>query len=241
MKVLSGKKNIIAGFTLIELLVVIAVISILAVLLVPSLSIAIERGRRAKCTSNLRQCGVGSICYATDHDGKYPMIADGGSQWDCGCNIEHRNNIEKWGRLYPQYVNTLDVFWCPSRRKGCRYSMDPTPDIPYGKSSFGVGIGSMWVESSYAQFSGTMDAPIRIGAMTNMAQKVLGVDVFWSDGPVGGASKCHGDGYHNVVYFDGHVRPFVDKEGYLETINIAGGYGDRLPGGFTYIEKHDTE
>jgi len=56
-----------------------------------------------------------------------PIPSLTGSQYDCGCNIEHTGAIEKWGRLYPQYVNSLDVFWCPSRRTGKRYAMDPRP------------------------------------------------------------------------------------------------------------------
>jgi prepilin-type N-terminal cleavage/methylation domain-containing protein/prepilin-type processing-associated H-X9-DG protein len=83
-KVAGGKP----GFTLIELLVVIAIIAILAAMLLPALSSAKERARRAKCTSNLRQIGIALNMYAGENRDRLPYTpgAAGNWLWDLHAN-----------------------------------------------------------------------------------------------------------------------------------------------------------
>lgn len=75
-----------AGFTLVELLVVIAIIGVLVGLLLPAVQAAREAGRRAQCTNQLRQWGIGLLNHHNSHN-RFP----GGTFRDIENTADGRN------------------------------------------------------------------------------------------------------------------------------------------------------
>ena len=106
------------GFTLIELLVVIATISIIAAILFPVFAKARENGRRAACSSNMKQIMLGLFQYAQDNDERLPMAFTHA----LGLPGAATDRII-WCQSLQPYIKSTRVFVCPS---------DPASDLPIG-------------------------------------------------------------------------------------------------------------
>jgi prepilin-type N-terminal cleavage/methylation domain-containing protein len=99
------------AFTLIELLVVIAVIAVLAALLLPALSNAKEKARRARCVANLKQVVFAMHTFSADFE-FYPWRippAEGGSK--------SMTQASKSFQVMSNYVGTPELLVCPSDRR----------------------------------------------------------------------------------------------------------------------------
>jgi prepilin-type N-terminal cleavage/methylation domain-containing protein len=87
----SGRR----GFTLLEMLAVVGIIGLLVGLLIPVVGKAAAKARQTKCKSNLRQFAVALNVYRSENRGHNPG----------------------WlSNLYPDYIDTRDLYVCPTDR-----------------------------------------------------------------------------------------------------------------------------
>jgi prepilin-type N-terminal cleavage/methylation domain-containing protein len=108
------------GFTLIELLVVIAIIALLMSILMPALRKVREQGKRAVCSSHMKNMITGIHVYASDYDSEIPPSIGGmNASWSfiCWQNYEDPPGWTMLGHLYgTRTIPDPEIFFCPSQK-----------------------------------------------------------------------------------------------------------------------------
>jgi type II secretory pathway pseudopilin PulG len=101
------------GFTLVELAVVVAMTALLAALIMPAMSSAKEKARRAVCKNNLHQLYIVVLNSANDNGDVVPSAAD-----DIGNYHSIRLSDEVFTNLVQNYAGNSNIFSCPNLEFG---------------------------------------------------------------------------------------------------------------------------
>jgi prepilin-type N-terminal cleavage/methylation domain-containing protein/prepilin-type processing-associated H-X9-DG protein len=199
-----------AGFTPLELLVVIAIIAILAAILFPVFARARENARRASCSSNLKQIGLGLMQYTQDYDEALPMV-----WWKEG------ETKYEWMDAVQPYIKSYQLFRCPSD------SGNTNPQLNNEQSSYGANMGG-WNEGSGSPKGPSISQPnstTRLPAIASASTTVFALDASkyehsttWND------TRPANNGDANFLSINTNVSPRTttggDVERHLETLNV---------------------
>ena len=191
-----------SAFTLIELLVVIAIIAILAGIALPVFNKVTEKAHATGDMNNLRQIGIGTAAYLTDHD----------------------DQIFKTTDAWPQLLNTDPTTTTPGKYvpnwKVFRSDFDRRPDGANPPNvSYGINVNILTQSTADGAFDGNiskMDSPstlIYMAAALTSPLKTSGVGAFTgtSSTPIVlDPSKLFGGLFQNynmmnALYMDFHV------------------------------------
>ena len=205
------------AFTLIELLVAIAIVAILAALLLPALSKAKGTTQAVACRSNLKQWGLATHLYATDHEDYLPREGTPNPS-----NAEVNNPMyQGWYMQLPEQMNLpryADMPWRTNALADVGNTIWICPSNP--RRSNGLNLFHYCL-NEYVNGTGSNNVSIRISAIRQTSAVVWLFDS--KNLPAVGEQNFVHTNLHNhgaqFVFLDGHVMRFRSAEYWNFTTN----------------------
>lgn len=204
----TGRKR---RFTLVEMLVVIAIIGVLAALLMPTLSRALESARQASCANQQKQIATGITLYCNDNNQQFPAI-------NIGADYFHNQNYKWYANLLAagDYVGVKSGEWSNQAQGSMKKGIWRCPSLRDDQVGYGGGIAPGEVHSLMKYGVGSL----RLTQLRRPSHLWLVGDVIKPDGKAHlfvtcstcqtwenswGASRVHNGG-SNVAFADGHTE-----------------------------------
>jgi len=186
----ASRRKLLRAFTLVELFVIVAVLAVLTALLLPALSKAQDKARRATCQNHLAQIGLANRTWEGDYGNRFPARyytnADGSTKL---------TNAFQTFQIMSNDLNNPGIVYCPAdteRRPAASFASMNNSNISYF-----VGLDAD--ESSPAMLlSGDRNL------VTNAVETATGVISIRSNDNVTWSAKMH---HHtgNVGLADGSI------------------------------------
>jgi prepilin-type processing-associated H-X9-DG protein len=190
-----------------ELLVVMGVLAVLASFLLPALAKAKDRGRAVFCVSNLRQWGLATHLYATDHDDFLPPDGTpnpGNGSTNSGWYIQLPRQLG-----LPRYH---DMPWRTNAESGVGMSVWICPANP--RRSNGRNLFHYCL-NGHIDGTGEDDRPVRLSSLPGGLSRLVWLFDSKNLPAVGYWGYVHTN-LHNggaqFLFLDGHVRRFRRAE-----------------------------
>lgn len=196
------------GFTLIELLVVIAVIGLLAGILVPSIGMALDKGKRTQCLNHVKSISTALLGYAGDHRGHLPAVGGGSEEYASLTELAK-------GLAEDEYLEDLTCWACPS-------DSERTPCRGRDAEHFSANLHcSYFYFSGYRLMRDTVDVSKK-PLLCDRARGGLTAQL--------GSEDNHGAKVRNAAYLDGSVRILTTEDDANGVVNAE------LPDDVTIVE-----
>lgn len=240
------------AFTVVELVFVIAILAILLFLLLPALARAREESRQKACKENCSQIGKAFSDYTQSANENWPFAwgpANGAcSKVPDGTNTNMCDPGTSLACLYPSYVNTPNLFRCPSTEDQPSFVVNtPQGIVSISKQLYLWSLRNWTLKSNQPLGPGSTvtracsygyDPRTSATAVSNMAWLAD-----WDGSATSGRSTLSRNhrGGQNVLYLDGSVRWQATNycsDNPMDDIFIEGGIGKN---GMTVYWNADTD